>query len=370
MINADRLVSLFTELVTIDTPSKSERVMADRIKSHLADLGFTVTEDQAGAQIGGNCGNLIARLPGSLALEPLLFCAHLDTVEPARGKRALTGADGVMRSGGDTVLGADDLAGVAAIIEAVRAMLETGRAHRPIEILFTVAEECHLLGSRHLDVSGLSARQGYVLDASGEPGRGVVQAPGHISLHFTIRGLAAHAGMCPENGVSAITAAARGIAAMRLGRVDAQTTANIGRIEGGGETNVVADLCSVTAECRSQEQTRLDEQADHLCSCMEQAAADMGATVHIRRQQSYAPYRIASDSPVVQRFTEACARLSLPVHLEAGGGGSDNNVLVLHGITGMVIACGMDQIHSCQEQLPIRDLVNTARIVEQLIELP
>jgi len=366
MINEQRLVQLFCDLVTIDSPSRSERDMADHVKSLLLDLGGQVEEDTAGQAIGGNCGNLYAQLPGQLPGEPLLLSVHLDTVEPSRGKQAMV-CDGIIRSAGGTILGADDLAGLTAILEAVRSADEQAIPRRSLEILLTVAEEQHLLGSHHLEPWRLKSREAYVLDTSGAPGLAVLQAPGHIGLVFEIYGQAAHAGIAPETGISAIRTAALGIAAMRLGRVDDVSTANIGRIEGGGETNVVADYCRVTAECRSLDLASLRTLADELRAAMNQAAEQTGARVVIHEKQSYQPYQVERDHPVVSRFVSACDQLGLPVRLVATGGGSDNNVLALHGITGIVLSCGMSKVHSSQEEISIRDLTDTARLVKLLI---
>ena len=370
MIQENRLVRRFADWVAIDSPSLGERQLADTVIRVLQDMGFIVEEDTAGMAIGGNCNNVYARLPGDPDLAPLLFGAHFDTVAPAYGKKVSITSDRIIRSGGDTVLGADDLAGLTSIVEAILSIQEDARSHRPIELFLSVSEELHLLGSNHMDPGRLSAREAYVLDTSGAPGLGILRAPGHVFLEFDVVGRASHAGIAPEKGISAITAAARGIAAMRLGKVDSETTANIGQIHGGGETNVVADACRVTAECRSTNQAKLDRQADEMCACMEEAAAGMGATVRISRRATYHPYQIDDHGPLVERFRTACNLLGLQARLEAGGGGSDNNVLVLHGIDGMVLSCGMRQVHSCQEHILIDDLVMTARLVEKLIELP
>ncbi|NLM78567.1 MAG: M20/M25/M40 family metallo-hydrolase [Ruminococcaceae bacterium] len=370
MIQEKRIVQHFVRLVDIDAPSLAERELADFVKEQLSQMGFQVSEDDAGRAIGGNCGNVYARWPGTLDLEPLLFSGHFDTVEPGRGKKAVVHDDGRITSAGDTVLGADNLACLAAIIEAIRSITEDGRPHRPVELFISVAEERHLLGAGQYQPDRLSARQCYVLDASGAPGLAVVRAPGVIELLFEIQGRSAHAGMEPEKGINAITTAARGIAAMKLGRIDPETTANIGRIEGGGATNVVSAACKVTAECRSQDEAKLTAHADHMCACMQQAADESGALLKIRRQLSYLPYAVSPESPVLRRFRQACQVLDLPKREQPAGGGSDNNLLVRHGIDGIVLSCGMDQVHTCQEQILVKDLVDTARLVEQLILLP
>jgi tripeptide aminopeptidase len=367
MINEQRLVDLFCELVQIDAPSRQERAMADQMIELLCQMGCQIHEDQAAAAIGGDCGNLIASLAGALPGAPMLLAVHLDTVEPCRGKQAMISDDGIIRSAGGTILGADDLAGIAAIVEAIRSVQNDGIAHRSLEILLSVAEEQHLTGSHHLNFDYLTAKEAYVLDTSGAPGLAVLQAPGHIGLVFEFFGQAAHAGIAPENGVSAIQAAARGIARLRLGRVDAGSTANIGRIEGGGETNIIADYCRVTAECRSLDAVRLRLLADEMRGILQQAADETGACLAIAETISYLPYQIAPDRPVVRRFTAVCQNLGLPVRHVSTGGGSDNNILAQHGIEGLVLSCGMRNVHSCQEEISISDLVDTARMVRGLI---
>lgn len=367
MINEKRLVKLFCDLVEIDAPSRQERLMADRASALLQLRGCEVFEDLASAAIGGNCGNLYASLDGTLPGPPLLLAVHLDTVEPCRGKHAVVGDDGIIRSQGSTILGADDLAGLASVVEAIQSLKEDGTAHRSLEILLSVAEEQHLTGSHHLDMRRLTAKEAYVLDTSGPPGLAVLQAPGHIVMNFEFSGQASHAGISPETGVSAVQAAARGVARLRLGRVDPISTANVGRIEGGGETNVIPDFCRVSAECRSLDAGRLRELADEMRAAMQAAADETNARLQIQENTSYLPYQIAPDRPVVQRFVSACRKLNLPLRLTATGGGSDNNVLALHGIEGIVLSCGMMNVHSCQEQIAVVDLVDTARLVQGLL---
>lgn len=367
MINEQRLTDLFCQLVRIDAPSLGERVMADHVRTLLHELGCRVEEDQAGTAIGGNCGNLTAHWPGDLGEPPILLGVHLDTVGPCIGKEAVVGADRVIRSSGKTILGADDLAGLSAILEAMQSLREERVVHRPVEILMTVAEELHLTGAHQYDYSQLLSKEAYVLDTSGSPGMAALQAPGHVSLVFEVFGQSAHAGIAPEAGISAIQAACRGISRMNLGRIDAETTANIGRIEGGGATNIVADYCRVTAECRSLRQEKLQAQATDMRICMTVSAAEMGARVHIEEKISYHPYQVKPDRPVVRRFVKACQDLGLPGLLATSGGGSDNNVLMRQGIEGLVLSCGMNQVHACSENISIQDLVDITRLVEALI---
>ncbi len=381
MIDEASLSQLFLGLASLDAPSLGERSVADAVISYLASLGLTVEEDQAGQAIGGNCGNLLCRIPANWALgrglpddvridaerPPLLLSTHIDTVQPCFGKQITLGSDRVFRSDGKTILGADDLAGVVAILAAIRELGESRLPHRSLELLFSVAEEVHLQGISQFDTRQLTAREGYVLDTSGAPGAGVIAAPGHLHLTFNVTGRSAHAGIAPETGVSAITVAAKGIAAMRLGRINARTTANIGQISGGGETNIVAEQCSVTAECRSLDPEELATQADHMCACMTDAARALGAVVATEIHQSYHPYQVDRMEPVARRFETACAAIGKTPRLISTGGGSDMNVLARAGIRGMVLSCGMQQVHSCDEHLLLDDLVDLTRLVLALI---
>ncbi|HEY3379424.1 MAG TPA: M20/M25/M40 family metallo-hydrolase, partial [Armatimonadota bacterium] len=240
-INRTRLIETFLTLLAINAPSRREGAIAKHLRTVLEELGLTVCVDDAGEHLGGETGNLIARLPGNIDAPPLLFCAHIDTVAPTEGLHVQRG-NGEIRSDGATILGADDRAGVAAILEMLRALLESGARRPPLEIVFTVAEEIGVMGSMLLDYAQLTARYGFVPDTSGPVGIIVTRAPAQRHLHITIHGKAAHAGMTPEHGISAITVAARAIARMEQGRIDEETTANIGIMHGGKATNIVPEL--------------------------------------------------------------------------------------------------------------------------------
>ena len=370
MQSEKEIVDLFCRLASLDAPSRSERLVADAVTAYLNELGITVEEDDTAARIGGNSGNLTARIPGSVPGPAILFCAHMDTVEPCHDKKIIITDDRVIRSDGTTILGADDVAALTGILANIKDLMKTGIPHRDIELFFTVAEETHLLGSRQVDLSGFKAACAYVIDANRAPGIGVTGAPGHISFEVDITGQSAHAGINPEEGVSAITVAATAIARMKLGRVDAITTANIGRIEGGTVTNIVADSCRLTTECRSLEWSRLEAQAQHMRECLESAAAEAGAQVAITETINYYPYDVQPDGLAMKQFLAACERLGIKPELVKLGGGSDMNVLARGGIPGMVLSCGMQRMHSCQEFITIDDLMMTVDLIRQLMTLP
>jgi len=277
MVNRERMLRTFQTLVSIDSPSYGERSMGDHLKRQLAALGISPEEDGAGAAIGGNCGNIYGLLPGDESLPPLLFCTHMDTVEPGVGKRAVVGEDGVIRSGGDTVLGADDCAGTAAILEALRVIRERDLCHRPIEILFTAAEEAYSKGITQMDFSRIRSREAYVLDLTGPVGSAAYQAPSILSLAVSVRGRASHAGFAPEDGVHAIQAASDAVARLPMGKIDGETTCNIGVIRGGRATNIVPDLCELQGEIRSYSHARALELSEEVRRHFEDAARRFGA---------------------------------------------------------------------------------------------
>ena len=244
-VNEQRAVDEFQELTAIDAPSFGERQMADRLIVKLKELGFEVEEDNAGKHFGGNAGNLYAYLPGDLPGDPVLLSGHMDTVELSKGKKGIIGEDGVIRSAGKAVLGADDVAGLVEILEGIRSVKEAGVPHRDIEIFFTIAEELYIKGSSVFDFSKVRAKEAYVLDISGPVGSAAYKAPSLISYQVVVTGKASHAGFDPEHGIHAIAIASEAITQISQGHVDEETTCNIGLIEGGSGTNIVPEKCIV-----------------------------------------------------------------------------------------------------------------------------
>ena len=247
MIDEKRIADFFAELVSIDSPSLEECEMADTLKAKFAEIGVNFTEDHTQEQTGSNAGNLFARIPGSIDGAPVLFAAHMDTVEPAKGKKAVFHDDGTVTSDGTTVLGADDLAGVTAIYEAVRHITEAGAPHSPIEILISTGEELYCKGANAFDYSQVQAKEAYVLDLSGAIGAAAYAAPTLVSFKAEIQGKAAHAGFHPEDGINSIQAAARAVAQLPQGHVAESTTANIGKIGGGSGTTTYGENIGVMA---------------------------------------------------------------------------------------------------------------------------
>ncbi len=367
MVNRIRLKEEFCRLVSIDSVSYRERAMADELTGLLRELGFEVEEDKAGKLCGGNCGNLYASLEGELEGDPILLSAHLDTVEPGIHKKAVVQEDGTINSDGSTVLGADDLSGIAAILEAVRTVKERQLPHRSIELLFPIAEEVYILGSSLFDYSRIKAKEAYVLDLDGTVGTAAIQAPTLVSFTAKIIGKASHAGFAPEQGINAIAIAAEAISDVKQGRIDPYTTVNIGQIEGGIARNIVSEQCILKGEVRSLKHETSVAEAEKVEKRIREAALKYGAVCEFETSFGCYAYEVNPDHPVIKRFERACTALELPVRLIPTFGGSDNNNYVRNGITGIVLACGMNKVHSCQEYTSVDELARCSEIVTRLI---
>ena len=365
-MNPTRLLDLFCEIVRIESPSRHEAAMAARCADELRGLGFSVRFDDSAAQTGADTGNLVAHLPGT-APGHVVLSAHMDTVQPCAGIEPVV-EDGVVRSAGDTILSADDKAGVAAILEGVRSVVEEGAPRPDVTVLFTTCEELHLLGSGALAPDALPAGAPcYVLDADGAPGTVITGAPCHWTLEAVFAGRASHAGVVPEAGISAIQMAAAAIEAMPLGRLDEATTANIGVIAGGRETNVVPEACTLRGECRSLYPDRAEAQKAAMTAALEQAAARFGGSVDIDWTFSYGAVLYDEDDALVQTAARAARAAGLEPCFRHDGGGSDANVLAARGVRAVTLGVGMAAFHSPEEHISVDDLEGTARLVEALV---
>ncbi len=354
MVNLDRLLKEFQTLVRIDSPSGEERGIADYLIERLTGLGLEVIEDDAAQTPGTQTGNLIARLPGSPGLPALFFSAHMDTV-PGRGIIPVV-RDGAVYSEGDTILGADDKAGIAAILEALQLLEEGQVEHGTVEILFTVGEEQGLQGGKALDIKQITAPMGFILDSDGEIGSIIVQGPCQNMVEATITGKSAHAGMNPEAGINAIQVAAQAINSMRLGRIDAETTANIGQIQGGEARNIVPETVYLKGETRSLSRVRLEEETKYLQECLEKAAQSFGAKVQIEIQELYPEFLLSEADQVVQVAQAAARRLGCKPTLDKSGGGSDANILNARGLKVVNLGIAMRQVHTKEEHIFLKDL--------------
>ena len=368
LINRQRVLKEFFELVRIDSPTKEERRLADVLKVRLEELNFEVTEDSAGEALKSDTGNLFAYRKGIVPGAPvILLVAHMDTVEPGRNiEPALR--NGLIISVGNTILGADDKSGIVPILEAIRVINEQNIPHGDIQILFCVAEEGGVNGSRNLDQRLLRADLGFVLDSGGAPGTIILEAPGQERIDVTIQGKAAHAGVAPESGISAILVASRAIASMRLGRIDEETTANIGSINGGHATNIIADRVEITGEARSRNLIKLEEQTSHMVQAFEDAAREMGAQTSIQINKTYKPYKISSDSQVASIAAQAAKSIGLNPIFGSTGGGSDANHINQYRLPCAVLGIGMQKSHTTEECILEEDLYKTSEWVIEIIQ--
>lgn len=369
MINRDRLKDEFVQLVKIDSPSFCERQMADYLIPRLQELGFEVKEDEAWQHYQGTCGNIYGYLPGKLELEPILFSCHLDTVEPGRGKKAIIHEDGTITSDGTTILGADDLSGIVAILEAIRVIKEKGMNHRPIEILFSIAEEAYIKGAAVFDYDQIHSNIAYVLDLTGNIGLAALAAPSFISYKAHVLGKAVHAGFSPELGINAIQIVAESISNIKQGRIDEETTVNIGLIEGGTATNIVSDHCLIQGEIRSIQHEKATEILQEIQEIFRTTTRNHGGSLEFSSEVICVGYRVSESHKVVKRYKCACDNTHLSMELIDTMGGSDNNVFFSKGITGIVIACGMNDVHSVNEYSSLNDLEKCSELVYHLITM-
>lgn len=353
--SAPRVLTTFLEAVRVDSPSGEEAAFGAWCAERLAALGFTVRFDDTAAASGSDSGNLIAERPGEAAGLTVVLSAHLDTVGPGHGIEPVV-EDGVVRSAGDTVLGADDKAGVAAILEAVQRGVEEGRALPPIRVLFTTGEERGLQGAKALDPAECTGDVCLVLDAHGAVGGVVTAAPTQYTFCATFTGVPAHAGVEPEKGISAISMAADAISHMRIGRLDADTTANVGEIRGGEATNVITAACAIRGECRSLDRERVETVRAEMETAMREAAERAGGSVETSWVLEYEGYRLPEGHPMLAMIENALARIGRPAEFFATGGGSDANVFASRGLLSMVLACGMTDVHSTDESIAVADL--------------
>ncbi|MBE3587982.1 MAG: M20/M25/M40 family metallo-hydrolase [Thermoanaerobacteraceae bacterium] len=366
MINQARILAEFLELVQVDSVSGQEERLAALLVERLRELGLAVRERGCGKN--GKTGNLLATLPPRGCANYLFLCAHMDTVEPGQGVRPVV-ENGIVRSSGDTILGGDDKAGIAIILEAIRVIQENNLEHPGLEVVFTTGEEIGLLGARELDCRLLRSSMGYVLDCDGSPGTMVVQAPTQDKIAAQIRGRAAHAGINPEEGINAIQVASHAIAAMSLGRLDEETTANIGIISGGKAINIVPDSCRLEGETRSLNGAKCRARTAAMVSLLKDTAARFGAQVDVVTETLYHEFKLSPDHPAVRFAVRAAENLGLAPRLIRTGGGSDANIFNHRGITCVNLGIGMSKVHTCDEFIRVADLVTSARYLLEIIRV-
>ena len=375
MVNRDRLAETFKYLVQIDSVSKEEGAISDEIKNILDTMGAETFIDSAGNKIGSNTGNLIAKFKGNTQAPPLFLNAHMDTVEPGKGVAAIL-ENGVFTSDGTTILGADDKSAIAIILETIEVIKENDLPYGPIEIVLTVCEEIGLLGAKHLDLDLITAKFGYALDATDTEGI-VTRAPSANRLEFKIHGKDAHAGAAPEKGINAISLASKAIAKLELGRIDNETTCNIGIIEGGLAINIVPNLVTVKGEVRSHDEEKLNKITNEIVLSFKGVvenykgvAFDDGLPrLESTIEKDFSHTYISDDHLVVTLARRAAENLGRKMITKTTGGGADANIFYEKGIVTGVLGTGMRDMHTVRESVRLDDMVRTTELLLEIIRL-
>ena len=366
MVNEKRLLDTFIEYVQIDSETKNEKAMGEKLVADLKALGFEVQTDNAGAAFGSNGFNVHGYKTGTIAGEPMIQCAHMDTVKPGNGIKPII-TDGVIHTDGSTILAGDDKSGIAANMEAARVLNEQDIPHRDIEVLFTIGEEGGMNGAKNMDYSMLKGNKAFVYDSGGDIGKVTTCGPGQIKITATVNGRTAHAGLAPEEGISAIQVAAKAIAKMNLLRIDEETTCNIGTIKSEFATNIVPDKCEIITEVRSRNIDKLNAHAAHIKECLQSTCDEMGAVLDVDMVTNYVSFAVENDDPLVKMVEDASNRLGYNFSTAKGGGGSDANVMALHGIKAIVLGTGMTKVHTTAETLKVEDLNKCAELILDIL---
>lgn len=371
MINEQRLLNTFLELVQIDSETGHEEIIQPILKKKFEDLGLKVEEDHAGDQPDLGANNLICTLDATenqSNTQKIYFTSHMDTVVPGINVKPIVKDDGYIYSDGTTVLGADDKAGLAAIFELIHVIQENNIPHGQIQFVITVGEESGLLGAKALDPKLLDAEFGYAVDASAPIGTTVLGAPTQMKISAVIHGKKAHAST-PNKGVSAINIAAKAVSKMKLGQVDEETTANIGSFTGGSATNIVADEVTLHAEARSHSNEKIEAQIEHMKNVFTETAKAYGCSADIETTKSYQGFKVAEDAKVTRYAIESAESLGLSGNTVIAGGGSDGNIINALGIPTVIIGIGYENIHTTEERMEIKSLNLLAQQLVKIVEL-
>ncbi len=369
-INRERLIESFLRMVEVGSVSGHEGPFRDFLQAEFAQLGLVGQEDDAGTRLSGNSGNYLVKIPGTIDKPPLLLAAHMDTVVPGNNIKAeivVDQAEELIKSSGDTILGSDDKAGIAALLEAVKVILEQKFDHPPLELLFTVSEEQGLLGIKNFDFSVIKAPKGYVLDSGGNPGTIIVKSPCQNEIEYKVYGKASHAGINPEDGHNAIHIMAQALAKMPSGRVDHETTCNFGIIEGGLARNIVPAFCRVKGEARSLQRAKLNLLTEELCETFKAEVIKNGGRPEVDVVLLYPETALNPDDEVVTLAVKAAEKIGIIGKLEGTGGGSDASIINGAGIPCANLGIGMQKVHTVDEFITTNDLVKDAAWILSII---
>ncbi|MBI4723167.1 MAG: M20/M25/M40 family metallo-hydrolase [Candidatus Stahlbacteria bacterium] len=380
MIQENRLIAEFIELVKIGSESKKEGKLCEIVEQKLIELGAKVFRDNSGKQIGSNGSNIIAKIKGNPNLSTVLLNAHLDTVLPGENITPIVDAE-IIKSDGSTILGADDKSGIAIIFEVLRVLTEVRPPsetlpYPPIDIVFTICEEIGLMGVKNLDYSLIDARYGYSLD-TGDINVIIQGAPSHNRILLKVYGIESHAGASPERGISAIEIASKAISKLELGKIDTETTANIGKITGGSATNIVAGYTEIEGEVRSHNEEKLEKITSHILQMFKQESEGASkfidgqvieARIETKVEREYTKFYIPVESTIIQNVIEAGRKIGIEIETKIGGGGSDANIFNEKGIETLVIGTGMQKVHTKQEFIKIQDIILGAKLLLEIIQ--
>lgn len=371
MINTQRLGDCFKMLAQIDSESYHEAKISKVLEKILLELGASVCFDDAAQKVGGNCSNLVAKFKGTKDVPALFLSGHMDTVLPGKGVKVQF-KNGIFTSDGTTILGGDDKSALAIILEVMRVVKENNLPCPPVDIVFTVCEEIGLLGAKHLDLSLMDAKFGYILDSTDTEGI-VTKAPSANKITINVHGKAAHSGAAPEKGISAIYAAAKAISSLALGRIDAVTTCNLGTITGGMATNIVPDYVQIHGEARSHDNGKLKQVTDNIITGFETAVASLRQEgeslprVEIEVEQDFPNTNIPEDHPTITLARKAAENLGRKLESKTIGGGADANIFFGKGIVAGVLGTGMTDVHTLKESIALSDMENAARLVLEIL---
>lgn len=368
MLSRERLQNCFLELIKIYSPSGNEKEQCQWLMDYLRKRGIEASIDEAGAAYGGNGGNIIAHVKGEPCPSPICFVAHLDQIEPCKGVKAVIDGN-LIRSDGTTTLGGDDKGGVAAILEILEDVLESGEPHKEFYIMFTVSEETSMLGTKHMDPARLPCKDMVIADAAGPAGIIAYKAPAMEAIQCVVKGRKAHAGLEPEKGINAVVTASEAISNMHIGRIDEETTSNIGRIEGGGATNIVTDEVSFTAEIRSHSMDKLKAEVAHMESCLKAAAEKRGGSYVFTHELAYSSLEVSLDSEVYRLAARCMEAEGVEPRPTVIGGGSDGNILAGYGCNGLILSAGMIDVHTVEEAIDMEELWKVTKVMRRMVAL-
>lgn len=378
-INRERLATTFTSLCEIDSPSKREGEISKWLQKTFAELGADlIYEDDSASKTGSESGNLIIRFNGNQPdIKGLFFSCHMDTVEPANNVQVIRTND-IFTSKGETILGGDDKSGIAAIIETIQLLKETGTSHPMLEIIITTCEEIGLLGAKHLEFEKIKSPYGYALDSSGI-NHVVIGAPAANKISVVVRGKAAHAGLCPEAGINALAIAATALSSIQMGRLDNESSSNFGLIEGGVAANIIPDKITLKGEVRSHSEEKLQQYTKEIETAFQNAVDNWQPTKENKSQRpefeiniiaDYPALSIPTDAPVLQRLQKGAATAQKDIKQIVAGGGSDANIFCGKGLQTAIIATGMNKVHTVDEQLDLRDLTSLTELLLGIVTAP